>query len=47
MELIHMTWSAHDIIRKHVAIPNCLTMASISYKNCLQYADIPLTELID
>ena len=24
---------------------SCLTKANISYKNCFQYADVPLTEL--
>ena len=29
-----------------VGIPNCITRASTSYKNCFQCAAIPLTELI-
>ena len=39
--------SAHDNVRKHVDIPNCLTMARISNKNCFHYAGVPLTELIN
>ena len=30
-----------------MGIPNCLTMDSTSYKNCFQYAGVPLTELIN
>ena len=30
-----------------MGIPNCLTTASTSYKNCLQDASIPLTEFIN
>ena len=26
---------------------SCLTKANISYKNCFQYADVPLTEFIN
>ena len=39
--------SAHENVRKYVGIPNYLTIASTSYKNCFQYADVPLTELIN
>ena len=28
--------SAHDNVRNYVGIPNCLIVASISYKNCFQ-----------
>ena len=38
--------SAHDNVTKYVDIPNCLTIARTSYKNCFQYAGVPLTELI-
>ena len=38
--------SAHDSVAKHVGIPDCLTIAGTSYKNCFQYIDVPLTELI-
>ena len=39
--------SVHDNVRKHIGIPNCLIMASTSYKNCFQYGGVPLTELIN
>ena len=39
--------SAHDNVRKYVGIPNCLTIASTSFKNCFQYAGVSLTELIN
>ena len=34
-------------VRKYVGIPNCLNIASTSYKNFFQYAGVPLTELIN
>ena len=33
-------------ICKCVGIPNCLTIANTSYKNCFQYVGVPLSELI-
>ena len=39
--------SVYGNVRKYVSIPNCLSTASISYKNCFQYAGVPLTELIN
>ena len=39
--------SAHENVRKYVGIPNCLTIARTSNKNCFQYAGVPLTELIN
>ena len=30
-----------------MGIPNCLAIASTSYKNCFQYAGVPLTELLN
>ena len=39
--------SAHESGRKYVSIPNFLTIASESYKNCFQYAGVPLTEVIN
>ena len=38
--------SAHENARKCVGIPNCLIITTTSYKNCFQYAVVPLTELI-
>ena len=39
--------SQQDNVRKHVGIPNCLNIASISYKNCFHYSGVPLTELFN
>ena len=39
--------SAHDNVRKYVGIPDCLTIANSSYKNCFQHVGVPLTELIN
>ena len=39
--------SVDDKVRKYVGIPNYLTIANTSYKNCFQYAGVPLTELIN
>ena len=39
--------SAYGNVIKYVGIPNCLTIASTSHKNCFQYAGVPLTELIN
>ena len=39
--------SAHDNVIKYVGIPNCLTIANTSYKNCFQYDDVTLVELIN
>ena len=39
--------SAYDNVRKYVGIPDCLTIASKSYKNCFQYAAVPWIELIN
>ena len=36
----------HLLFSQYVGIPNCLTIASTSYKNCFQYTGVPLTELI-
>ena len=30
-----------------MGIPNCLAIASTSYKKCFQYAGVPLTELLN
>ena len=30
-----------------MGIPNCLAIASTSYKNCFQYAGVSLTELLN
>ena len=30
-----------------MGIPNCLAIVSTSYKNCFQYAGVPLTELLN
>ena len=30
-----------------MGIPNCLTIASVPYKNCFQYAGVPLTKLVN
>ena len=38
---------AHDNVKKYMGIPNCLTITSISNKNCFQYAGVSLTELIN
>ena len=38
---------AHDNVKKYMGIPNCLTIASTSNKNCFQYAGVSLTELIN
>ena len=38
---------AHDNARKYVGIPNCLTIASASYKNCFQFVGVALTEIIN
>ena len=37
--------SAQNNARKYMGIPNCLTIASTSNKNCFQYAGVPLAEL--
>ena len=47
MEVLSHLRSAHNNARKYVGLPHCLTMASITYKNCFQYAGVPLTELIN
>ena len=39
--------SAHDNVTKYVVIPNYLTIPNTSYKNCFQYACVPLTKLIN
>ena len=39
--------SAHGNVRKYVSIPNCLTIASLSYKDYFQCAGVHLTELIN
>ena len=39
--------SAHDNVRKYVGSPNYLSIASISYRNCPQYAGVTLTQLIN
>ena len=39
--------SVDDKVRKYIGIPNCLTIANTSHKNCFQYAGVPLTELIN
>ena len=39
--------SKRESFRKHVGIPNCLTIAGASYKNCFQCASVPLTELVN
>ena len=38
---------ANDNVEKYFPIPNCLNMASTSYKNCFQYTGVPLTEPIN
>ena len=38
---------AHDNVRMYLGIPNCLTIANTSYKNCFQYAGVPLIEPIN
>ena len=47
MEVLPHLRSAHDNVRKHVSVPNWLTIASTSCKICSQYAGVPLTELIN
>ena len=37
----------HKTVRKYVSIPNCLTIVNKSYKNCFQYAGIPLTDIMN
>ena len=39
--------SGYDNVRKYVGFSNCSTIASTSYKNCFQYVDVPLTELVN
>ena len=39
--------STRSNVGKYVGFPNWLTIAITLYKNCFQYADVPLTELID
>ena len=39
--------SGQDNVRKCVSIPNCLNIASTSYKNCFEYAGVLLTEIIN
>ena len=39
--------SAQDHVGKFVGIPICLTIATVSYKNCFQYVGVPLTEFIN
>ena len=38
---------AHENAREYVDIPNCLTIASTSNKNCFQYVGVPLNGLIN
>ena len=43
----HIRRLANDNVRIYVGIPNCLTIASTSYKNYFQYGGVPLTEFIN
>ena len=37
----------HKTVRKYLGITNCLPIAATSYKNCFQYAGVPLTDVIN